>query len=69
MNLAADVVGDSRLMREDETRTLAQLRTLRNEILEPKTHELIGRIFNASGDRVLIRFSSFVNPARHTLDE
>ncbi len=35
--LAADVVGFSRIMGEDEAGTLAQLKTLRREIFEPKT--------------------------------
>ncbi len=43
--LAADVVGYSRLMREDETGTLAQLKTLRKELLDPKAEEHGGRIF------------------------
>ncbi len=34
--LAADVVGYSRLMREDETGTLAQLKTLRKEVFDPR---------------------------------
>ncbi len=42
--LAADVVGYSRLMHEDETGTLAQLRTLRKELLDPKVEEYGGRI-------------------------
>ena len=32
--LAADVVGYSRMMREDETGTLAQLKTLRKKVLD-----------------------------------
>ncbi len=35
--LAADVVGFSRMMGEDEAGTLAQLKTLRRELFEPKT--------------------------------
>ena len=42
--LAADVVGYSRLMREDEAGTLAQLKTLRKELLDPKVEEFRGRI-------------------------
>ena len=34
--LAADVVGYSRLMREDEAGTLGALRTRREELVEPK---------------------------------
>ncbi len=37
--LAADVVGYSRLMRTDEAGTLAQLKTLRKELLDPKITE------------------------------
>ncbi len=35
--LAADVVGYSRMMREDETGTLAQLKVLRKEVFDPRT--------------------------------
>ena len=42
--LAADVVGFSRMMGEDEAGTLAQLKTLRREIFEPKTALFGGRI-------------------------
>ena len=35
--LAADVVGYSRMMREDESGTLAQLKTLRKEVFDPKS--------------------------------
>ena len=35
--LAADVVGYNRMMREDETGTLAQLKTLRKEVFDPRT--------------------------------
>ncbi len=35
--LAADVVGYSRLMATDESGTLAQLKTHRKELIEPKT--------------------------------
>ncbi len=34
--LAADVVGYSRLMGEDETGTLARLKSLRRELVKPK---------------------------------
>ena len=64
--LAADVVGYSRLMREGETRTSAQLKTLRKETLESKTREHRGR--NASGDGVLIEFARVEDAVQHTLD-
>ncbi len=37
--LAADVVGYSRLMREDESGTLAQLKVLRKEVFDPRIAE------------------------------
>ena len=37
--LSADVVGYSRLMAADEAGTFAQLKTLRKELIEPKTAE------------------------------
>ncbi len=41
--LAADVVGYSRLMGADEEGTLAQLKALRRELLDPKIDEHRGR--------------------------
>ncbi len=37
--LAADVVGYSRLIRADEEGTLAALKTLRNDVIEPQLHK------------------------------
>ncbi len=56
--LAADVVGFSRMMGEDEAGTLAQLKTLRREIFEPKTAQFGGRIFKNTGDGALAEFAS-----------
>ncbi len=43
--VVADMVGYSRLMREDETGALARIKYLRTEILDPKVAEFGGRIF------------------------
>ena len=43
--LAADVVGYSRLMGEDETGTLAELKALRREVFAPQVAAHHGRIF------------------------
>jgi adenylate cyclase len=59
--LAADVVGYSRLMEQDETGTLASLKARRKEVLEPLVARHQGRIFKFTGDGVLIDFSSAVN--------
>ena len=42
--LVVDVVGYSRNNRADETGTLAQLKTLRKELLDPKVEEFRGRV-------------------------
>ena len=59
--LAADVVGYSRMMREDEAGTLAQLKTLRKEVFDPRTTEHNGRIVKTTGDGVLVEFASAVD--------
>jgi class 3 adenylate cyclase len=42
--LAADVVGYSRLMEADETGTLAALKTLRRELIDPRMATYRGRV-------------------------
>lgn len=59
--LAADVVGYSRLMGQDEAGTLRALKALRAEVIDPKIAEHKGRIFKSTGDGVLAEFSSVVN--------
>jgi adenylate cyclase len=56
--LAADVVGFSTLMGEDEEGTLAQVKSLRREIIEPGAVEHHGRIVKTTGDGFLVEFSS-----------
>jgi class 3 adenylate cyclase len=58
--LGADVAGYSRLMEQDETGTLARLRTLRRDLVDPKIAEHKGRIVKTTGDGILIEFSSVV---------
>ncbi len=62
--LAADVVGYSRLMGEDEAGTLARLTTLRRERLAPLITRYQGRIVKLMGDGLLVEFSSLVNAVR-----
>jgi class 3 adenylate cyclase len=59
--LAADVVGYSRLMGQDEAGTLAALKVLRTEIIDPKVAEHSGRIFKPTGNGCLVEFPSVVN--------
>src|SRR5438132_9943364 len=58
--LAADVVGYSRLMGEDEAGTLARLKQHRRELIDPGIAEHKGRIVKTTGDGILIEFPSVV---------
>ena len=62
--LAADVVGYSSLMGQDEEGTLARIKTLRRDIIEPKAGEHHGRIFKTTGDGFLVEFFSPVEAVR-----
>jgi adenylate cyclase len=56
--LAADVVGYSRLMEVDEADTLARLRTVRVEVIDPAILKCKGRIIKTTGDGMLVEFQS-----------
>jgi len=58
--LAADVVGYSRLMGEDEAGTYAALKALREALIEPLIAAHEGRIIKLMGDGVLAEFASAV---------
>src|SRR5262249_15390994 len=58
--LAADVVGYSRLMGEDEAGTLSRLGALRRDLIDPKVAEHRGRIVKTTGDGLLVEFPSVV---------
>ena len=66
--LAADVVGYSRLMSEDEAGTMMTLRSRRKEILEPAVAQRHGRIFKLMGDCVFVEFASAVNAVACAID-
>jgi len=59
--LAADVVGYSRLIEQDEAGTLAALWDRRRSILNPLVALHKGRIVKVMGDGVLVEFASAVN--------
>jgi adenylate cyclase len=59
--LAADVAGYSRLMGTDEVGTLAALKTLRREIVDPAIAQHRGRIVKTTGDGMLVEFASAVD--------
>ena len=56
--LAADVVGYSKLMGDDEARTLEALRGVRREIFNPAIHEHNGILDKSMGDGWIVSFSS-----------
>jgi adenylate cyclase len=62
--LASDVVGYSRLMGEDEEGTLAALKTLLHELIDPKVREHCGRLVKTTGDGALVEFASVVDAVR-----
>ena len=59
--LAADVVGYSRLMEEDESGAFERLRAHRKELFEPEIEKHHGRIFKLMGDGLLAEFGSVVD--------
>jgi adenylate cyclase len=62
--LAADVVGFSRMASADEDRTLARLRALRVDLIDPTVASQNGRVFKRTGDGALIEFRSVVEAVR-----
>ncbi len=59
--LAADVVGYTRLMGEDEVGTFQRLTALRQGILEPLIADHRGRVVKLMGDGLLVEFASLVD--------
>lgn len=62
--LAADVVGYSRLMSQDEEGTLRRLKAHLGELVEPHIAAHRGRIVKRTGDGLLVDFSSAVEAVR-----
>ena len=59
--LAAEVVGYTRLMEQDEADTFARLRAHRKELFEPEIEKHGGRVFKLTGDGLLAEFGSVVD--------
>ena len=66
--LAADVVGYSRLAGADEDRTLARLRALRSDLIDPTIAVHHGRIVKRTGDGSIIEFRSVVDAVRCAIE-
>jgi len=66
--LAADVVGFSRLTRDDEDRTLARLRALRSDLIDPTISVHKGRVVKRTGDGAIVEFRSVVEAVRCAIE-
>ena len=66
--MAADVVGYSRLIRADEEGTIAALKALRADLIDPKIAEHRGRIVKLMGDGMLAEFPSVVDAVRTAVE-
>ncbi|MCV0428881.1 MAG: adenylate/guanylate cyclase domain-containing protein [Roseibium sp.] len=66
--LVADVVGYSRLVREDEEGTIKALRNLRRERIEPIIKDRDGRVVKLMGDGILAEFPSIVDAVRAAIE-
>ncbi len=66
--LAGDVVGFTRLTGADEDRTLARLRALRSDLIDPTIAVHKGRVVKRTGDGVIVEFRSVVDAVRCALE-
>jgi TolB-like protein/class 3 adenylate cyclase/cytochrome c-type biogenesis protein CcmH/NrfG len=66
--LVADVVGYSRLAGADEDRTLARLRALRSDLIDPSIALHHGRVVKRTGDGIIIEFRSVVDAVRCAIE-
>jgi TolB-like protein/class 3 adenylate cyclase len=66
--LVADVVGYSRLAGADEEGTLARLRALRSDLIDPAIAAHRGRTVKRTGDGSLIEFRSVVDAVRCAIE-
>jgi adenylate cyclase len=66
--LVADIVGYSRLAGADEDRTLARLRGLRSDLIDPAIAAHHGRTVKRTGDGSIIEFRSVVDAVRCAIE-
>ena len=62
--LAADVAGYSKLAGADEERTLARLRALRSDLIDPTIAVHHGRVVKCTGDGSIVEFRSVLDAVR-----
>ena len=66
--LVTDIVGFSRLAGIDEQRTLARIRALRGDLIDPAVAAHHGRIVKGTGDGFIVEFRSVVDAARCAIE-
>src|ERR1700719_267322 len=66
--LAADVAGYSRLMGQNEERTLSDLKSARRTLVDPSIAAHRGRIVKTTGDGLLVEFASAVDAVRCAIE-
>jgi adenylate cyclase len=66
--LATDIAGFSRLTGADEEGTVARLRQLRSELIDPAIATHRGRLVKTTGDGALVEFASVVDAVRCAID-
>ena len=66
--LRSDVVGYSRLAGSDEERTLARLRALRSDLIDPTIAVHNGRVVKRTGDGAIVEFRSVVDAVRCAIE-
>ncbi len=62
--VATDVAGYSRLVEQDEERTIRELRASRGDVIDPLLEKHGGRVANTAGDSLLLEFPSAVEAVR-----
>jgi adenylate cyclase len=66
--LVTDIVGYSRLASADEERTLARVRGLRSDLLDPTIAAHRGRVVKRTGDGSIVEFRSVVDAVRCAIE-
>src|SRR5208282_6583540 len=66
--LVADIVGYSRLTGANEELTLARLRTLRSDLIDPTIAIHNGRVIKRTGDGAFVEFRSVVEAVRCAME-
>jgi TolB-like protein/Flp pilus assembly protein TadD len=66
--LVADIVGYSRLTCAEEERTLARLRALRKDLIDPTIALHNGRLVKRTGDGAVVEFRSVVEAVRSAIE-